>query len=128
MTHHAPLNPAPPPPPSPACLLGFNNVVGVYLDVLFHPKPRTLLSRLPPSPACLPACRTLTIWWMRTLMWCSTHPPCHGCLQDFYNLVDVYLDAVFHPRCVRDVKVFEQEGWHYELEDEKVGSGTRGWH
>ena len=21
-------------------------------------------------------------------------------LQDFYNLVDVYLDAVFHPRCV----------------------------
>jgi Zn-dependent M16 (insulinase) family peptidase len=36
--------------------------------------------------------------------------------QDFYNLVDVYLDAVFHPNCVRDPKTFAQEGWHYELE------------
>jgi len=36
--------------------------------------------------------------------------------QDFYNLVDVYLDAVFHPRCVSDPKVFEQEGWHYEMD------------
>jgi Zn-dependent M16 (insulinase) family peptidase len=39
------------------------------------------------------------------------------CLQDFYNLVDVYLDAVLHPTCVADKQVFEQEGWHYELED-----------
>jgi Zn-dependent M16 (insulinase) family peptidase len=38
-------------------------------------------------------------------------------LQDFYNLVDVYLDAVLHPTCVNDKQVFEQEGWHYELED-----------
>lgn len=36
--------------------------------------------------------------------------------QDFYNLVDVYMDAVFHPRCITDPKVFEQEGWHYELD------------
>ncbi|KAB8140835.1 peptidase M16 [Chloroflexia bacterium SDU3-3] len=35
--------------------------------------------------------------------------------QDFYNLVDVYLDAVFFPRIARHH--FEQEGWHYELED-----------
>ena len=34
--------------------------------------------------------------------------------QDFYNLVDVYLDAVFFPRLAR--YHFEQEGWHYELE------------
>eukprot|EP00873_Tetraselmis_striata_P018587 jgi/Tetstr1/438851/TSEL_027360.t1 len=40
-------------------------------------------------------------------------------LQDFYNLVDVYMDAVFHPKCVNDIKTFEQEGWHYELEDPK---------
>jgi len=33
--------------------------------------------------------------------------------QDFYNLVDVYLDAVFHPRLTPFV--FQQEGWHYEL-------------
>lgn len=38
-------------------------------------------------------------------------------LQDFYNLVDVYMDAVFHPKCINDVKTFEQEGWHYELEN-----------
>lgn len=41
-------------------------------------------------------------------------------LQDFYNLVDVYLDAVFHPRCINDPKVFEQEGWHYELDNAEV--------
>lgn len=37
--------------------------------------------------------------------------------QDFYNLVDVYLDAVFYPRCVNDINTFQQEGWHYELND-----------
>ncbi len=35
-------------------------------------------------------------------------------LQDFYNLVDVYLDAVFHPRITPDT--LKQEGWHYELD------------
>ncbi|XP_073159325.1 presequence protease 1, chloroplastic/mitochondrial-like [Henckelia pumila] len=37
--------------------------------------------------------------------------------KDFYNLVDVYLDAVFFPKCVNDIKTFQQEGWHYELND-----------
>ena len=41
-------------------------------------------------------------------------------LQDYYNLVDVYLDAVLQPRCVTDPKTFAQEGWHYELDDPKV--------
>ena len=36
-------------------------------------------------------------------------------LKDFYNLVDVYLDAVFFPLITEDT--FRQEGWHYELED-----------
>lgn len=40
-------------------------------------------------------------------------------MQDFYNLVDVYLDAVLHPRCVNDKRTFEQEGWHLELDDPK---------
>ena len=31
------------------------------------------------------------------------------CPQDFYNLVDVYLDAVLHPKCVADKRTFEQE-------------------
>jgi hypothetical protein len=35
--------------------------------------------------------------------------------KDFYNLVDVYLDAVLHPRLGR--RIFQQEGWHYELTD-----------
>ncbi|KAJ7967441.1 Presequence protease 1 chloroplastic/mitochondrial [Quillaja saponaria] len=35
--------------------------------------------------------------------------------KDFYNLVDVYLDAVFFPRCVEDFQTFQQEGWHFEL-------------
>ena len=41
-------------------------------------------------------------------------------MQDFYNLVDVYLDAVLHPNCINDEHTFAQEGWHYELEDPKV--------
>jgi len=36
--------------------------------------------------------------------------------KDFYNLVNVYLDAVLHPRAKRDPTVLAQEGWHYELE------------
>ncbi|KAK4747804.1 hypothetical protein SAY87_014390 [Trapa incisa] len=37
--------------------------------------------------------------------------------KDFYNLVDVYLDAVFFPKCVEDIQTFQQEGWHYELDN-----------
>ncbi|MDE7427875.1 MAG: insulinase family protein, partial [Lachnospiraceae bacterium] len=40
---------------------------------------------------------------------------CNG--QDFQNLMDVYLDAVFHPNIYREEKIFRQEGWHYELAD-----------
>ena len=36
---------------------------------------------------------------------------------DFRNLMDVYLDAVFHPNLYREEKIFRQEGWHYELDD-----------
>lgn len=37
-------------------------------------------------------------------------------LKDFYNLIDVYMDAVFFPRAVKDPLVLAQEGWHYEIE------------
>lgn len=37
---------------------------------------------------------------------------------DFQNLMDVYLDAVFHPNIYKTDKIFKQEGWHYEMEDE----------
>lgn len=39
--------------------------------------------------------------------------------QDFHNLMDVYLDAVFYPNCLKDPQILMQEGWHYELEDKK---------
>ena len=38
--------------------------------------------------------------------------------QDFHNLMDVYLDAVFYPNCLRNPQVLMQEGWHYEMADE----------
>ncbi|MBP5281470.1 MAG: insulinase family protein, partial [Lachnospiraceae bacterium] len=37
--------------------------------------------------------------------------------QDFHNLMDVYLDAVFHPNIYKNKAIFLQEGWHYELKD-----------
>lgn len=37
--------------------------------------------------------------------------------KDFYNLTDVYLDAVFFP--LLEKEAFLQEGWHYELSEDK---------
>ena len=37
---------------------------------------------------------------------------------DFHNLMHVYLDAVFYPNIYKTDKIFRQEGWHYEMEDE----------
>ncbi|UYN98280.1 MAG: insulinase family protein [Devosia sp.] len=44
----------------------------------------------------------------------TAYPVASQNLKDFYNLVDVYLDAVLFPLISEDT--FEQEGWHYELE------------
>lgn len=44
----------------------------------------------------------------------TIYPVASTNLQDFYNLVDVYLDAVFFPLITRHH--LEQEGWHYELD------------
>jgi len=43
----------------------------------------------------------------------TCYPVASQNLKDFYNLVDVYLDAVFYPRITPHI--FQQEGWHYEL-------------
>ena len=37
--------------------------------------------------------------------------------KDFANLCDVYLDAVFHPNIYKEKKIFEQEGWHFETDE-----------
>ena len=47
----------------------------------------------------------------------TVYPVCSRNQQDFLNLMEVYLDAVFHPLCVTGKDIFRQEGWHYELED-----------
>lgn len=35
--------------------------------------------------------------------------------KDYFNLMHVYLDAVFNPLIYKDRRIFMQEGWHYEL-------------
>ncbi|MBW1895144.1 MAG: insulinase family protein, partial [Deltaproteobacteria bacterium] len=44
----------------------------------------------------------------------TCYPVASQNLKDFSNLIDVYLDAVFYPRLTP--LIFQQEGWHYELE------------
>lgn len=44
----------------------------------------------------------------------TCYPVASANLQDFYNLVDVYLDAVFFPRLTENT--LKQEGWHYDVE------------
>ena len=44
--------------------------------------------------------------------------------QDFYNLIDVYLDAVFYPRIAPFI--LQQEGWHLELDDPEGNLNYKG--
>ena len=45
----------------------------------------------------------------------TSYPVASQNVKDLYNLIDVYLDAVFYPRITPEI--FAQEGWHYELEE-----------
>jgi presequence protease len=54
----------------------------------------------------------------------TVYPVATQNLADFYNLVDVYMDAVFHPRLEKEV--FLQEGWHYELSPARDGVTYKG--
>lgn len=44
----------------------------------------------------------------------TCYPVASQNLKDFWNLVDVYLDAVFYP--LISPETLQQEGWHFELE------------
>ncbi|MEN6499186.1 MAG: insulinase family protein [Rectinema sp.] len=44
----------------------------------------------------------------------TCYPVASANLKDFYNLIDVYLDAVFYPNLTEHT--FMQEGWHYEVD------------
>lgn len=54
----------------------------------------------------------------------TCYPVASQNLQDFYNLIDVYLDTVFHPRLLP--QTFQQEGWHYELQSKEAELVYRG--
>lgn len=60
---------------------------------------------------------------MNTFLNAMTYPdktmfPVASCNdQDFRNLMDVYLDAVFHPNIYRNEKIFRQEGWSWQIEN-----------
>lgn len=45
----------------------------------------------------------------------TVYPVASQNTQDFYNLIDVYLDSVFYPLITPET--LQQEGWHYELEN-----------
>ena len=45
----------------------------------------------------------------------TCYPVASANLQDFYNLIDVYIDAAFHPSITENT--FRQEGWHLEGEE-----------
>lgn len=47
----------------------------------------------------------------------TVYPVCSRNDQDFLNLMDVYLDAVFYPRTLEHPEAFRQEGWHYEFDE-----------
>jgi presequence protease len=54
----------------------------------------------------------------------TLYPVASTNLQDFYNLVDVYLDAVFFPLISEETLM--QEGWHYEAEGEEAKLNFKG--
>ncbi len=45
----------------------------------------------------------------------TMYPVASTNVADLENLMDVYLDAVLHPNIYTRPRIFEQEGWHYEL-------------
>ncbi|MBI9054899.1 MAG: insulinase family protein [Bacteroidales bacterium] len=47
----------------------------------------------------------------------TTYPVASMNDKDYFNLMHVYLDAVFNPNLHEDPRILKQEGWHYELDD-----------
>ena len=48
----------------------------------------------------------------------TMYPVASTNVADLENLMDVYLDAVLHPAIYQRPRIFEQEGWHLEVDDE----------
>ena len=56
----------------------------------------------------------------------TTYPVASKNEKDFFNLMDVYLDAVFYPNIYKYPEIFMQEGWHYELENREAPIKIKG--
>jgi hypothetical protein len=54
----------------------------------------------------------------------TVYPVASPNTKDFYHLVDVYLDAVFHPRL--QPWVLQQEGWHLEVAEGGASGSNSG--
>ena len=54
----------------------------------------------------------------------TVYPVASAVERDFYNLVDVYCDAVFNPLLTE--QTFQQEGWHFDVEQENGPVGIKG--
>jgi Zn-dependent M16 (insulinase) family peptidase len=50
----------------------------------------------------------------------TLYPVASNVVADFFNLAEVYLDAVLHPRISRDA--FMQEGWHWAVASSATGT------
>ena len=50
----------------------------------------------------------------------TMYPVASQNMQDYLNLVDVYMDAVLNPLIHSVPEIFWQEGWHYEINDGKL--------
>ncbi len=46
--------------------------------------------------------------------------------KDFMNLMDVYLNSVFYPNVYQQPEILQQEGWHYEWDEEKGQLSIKG--
>ena len=55
----------------------------------------------------------------------TVYPVSSRVTQDYLNLMDVYLDAVFNPSILSNPDIFYQEGWHLDTtEDEPAFKGV----
>lgn len=54
----------------------------------------------------------------------TCYPVASQNLRDFYNLIDVYVDAVFYP--LIPPQSLQQEGWHYEIENPQAPLDFKG--
>ncbi len=48
----------------------------------------------------------------------TMYPICSASEQQLLKSADIYLDAVYHPLLLSDQKIFEREGWRYDLKSQ----------